>query len=149
MKTFECEVDTIEFYFIELPKLKLNLGQLASHVDAWCFFFLKNIHFIDQVSINILEQKYPFLERAIKELNYYNLTPDERTSYLLHLHQGVPYLQSAEKCCENLVRARQAAEQEKLAAEQKIIDLAKKMFRRGIPPEEICTDTGLQKEDFM
>lgn len=66
--TYEQDLQNLSFIFIELPKLKKSVKELAGPLDCWCYY-LKHAHEISQEDYELLIGKHPILKRAYEVLD--------------------------------------------------------------------------------
>ena len=137
-KTLECRFDGLSFYTIDLTKFNLEVGELATPADAWCFF-LKKIHVVNQETVNLLGEKHPDVQPAVEELRKFQMSPDEYKDYLVY-RMNSDQADSWDDFLEDF-----GAEKERKCS----IEIAKNMLAGGVSIEKICSYTGLKPEDFM
>ena len=77
-ETYEHLLKDIQFAFIELPKFKLEIHELATPIDRWTFFIKKST---DLNVIPDFAQTDEGLNTAFIEADRHNWTTDERIAY--------------------------------------------------------------------
>ena len=118
----------IEIHFIELNKFH---GELKTALDKWTYF-LKESGQLDKAPKELEEVKT--IKKAFQELQEVNFTEGERELYdatMKHLRD----------------RAGEIAKVERIAKEEKEIEIAKNMLKENLSVELISKITGLTIEE--
>jgi len=139
----------LELHTIELNKFSKNgkegldeiVGKIKTMLDVWSTFLTRN----DLLKIDNLPQELdnPALKKAITVLDVMNFSDEERNAYDDHLKWLMIEANTVKKA-EEKGRAEGIIE----GAENKALEMARKMLAKNRPLDEISEFTGLSREQI-
>ena len=71
--------DHLEIHTLELSKVGKSVSSIKTQLESWAYFF-KEVHNLQEDTMNELRSKNPMIDKAISELEY--LSQDEKTRQL-------------------------------------------------------------------
>lgn len=141
-KTYENDLRDFYFLFIELPKFKKHLDELANICERWAYFFKH----AQQTSLSDMEKLIEgntALKRAFQVIDQATWTEDQLLEYE-DIQKEI--LDAAMIEDTKLANAEQRGRKE--GRQEEKIETAKKMLADGVPLEVMRKYTGLNDLDF-
>ena len=132
---------------MEIPELQKKIDQLKNSLDFWLYLF-KNTSMMEESDFDILRDKYPTMEDAIKELDLLSQSAELQAAYTRHIMEKADYASGMNSSYrKGLAQGRQQGLGQGL--EQSKLEVAKKMLEKGISRELALEITGLEEKDLQ
>jgi predicted transposase/invertase (TIGR01784 family) len=124
--------DKLHFKFLQMPLFKKAESELETHFDKWCYF-LKNLENFEHIP-SILNE--PIFQKAFNTAELAGLSAEQRAFYDESLIQYWGMKSALETAVEE-------------AKDERSLEIARNMLKRGVSVEIIAEDTGLSIEQIQ
>jgi predicted transposase/invertase (TIGR01784 family) len=139
IETHKIFYDKLYFIYLEMPKYNKSIDELETRFDKW-LYVLKNLHRLDRIPDKLREKIF---EQLFKTAEIAKFSPEEYRNY----EDSLKYYRDMKN---SLDTAREQGEIEGIEKGRKegMLEIARKMLKKGMDVELISELTGINAKDI-